>query len=86
MITVVKGKIVAAGAVGKWKSLLRFPRAPLARLFHSFSPAHNLSFFSFLSRFFAQPFVPHELAIEQQIYVEGPTPGRSIPVSLRVTS
>ncbi len=59
MIPVVKGKIVVAEAVGKWKSLLRFPRAPLARLFHSFSPANGFSFFSFLSRFFAHRFTAH---------------------------
>jgi hypothetical protein len=59
MITVVKEKVVVAEAVGKWKSLLRFPRAPFARLFHSFSPANGFSFFSCLSRFFAHRFAAH---------------------------
>src|SRR5665811_219988 len=59
VITVVKGKVVVAGAVGKWESLLRFPRAFLARLFHSFWPAARRSFFSFLSRFFAHRFAAH---------------------------
>src|SRR5271169_3118060 len=42
--------------VGKWKSLLRFPRALFARLFHSFWPADSFTFpLSLLSVYVSSP-------------------------------
>src|SRR5881397_3370133 len=46
-------KLVVVEAVGKWKSLLRFPRAPFARLFHSFWPADAFTFPPSLLSFYA---------------------------------
>src|SRR6266404_8731378 len=46
-------KLVVVGAVGKWKSLLRFPRALFARLFHSFWPADSFTFPPSLLSFYA---------------------------------
>src|SRR5258708_26005238 len=49
-------KLVVVEAVGKWKSLLRFPRALFARLFHSFWPADSFTFpLSLLSAYVSNP-------------------------------
>src|SRR5437870_6584559 len=49
-------KLVVVEAVGKWKSLLRFPRAVCARLFHSFWLADSFTFpLSLLSVYVSNP-------------------------------